>query len=128
MVGRTGAGKSSLLLALFRIIEPASGTILIDGVDISAIGLHDCTVLLHTFRTHPLTWHIVRSAISIVPQFPDLFQGTLRENIDPVGIYSDADIWVALGQVSWHDRARYILSDPGYRPTLGSMSRACLRA
>ena len=42
---------------------------------------------------------VVRSAISIVPQSPDLFEGTLRENIDPVGLYADADIWVALSQV-----------------------------
>ncbi|KAF8638952.1 hypothetical protein AX16_010426 [Volvariella volvacea WC 439] len=80
--GRTGAGKSSLLLALFRIIEPTSGRIIIDSVNIMNIGLHD-----------------LRSAISIVPQSPDMFEGTLRENIDPVGVYPDDAIWQALDQV-----------------------------
>ncbi|KAF9779193.1 metal resistance protein YCF1 [Thelephora terrestris] len=80
--GRTGSGKSSFLLALFRILEATQGGIEIDGVDISKIGLRN-----------------LRSAISIVPQSPDLFEGTLRENIDPVGTYQDADIWRALEQV-----------------------------
>jgi ATP-binding cassette subfamily C (CFTR/MRP) protein 1 len=74
---------SQLLLALFRILEPAEGTILIDGVDITKIGLYD-----------------LRSAMTIVPQSPDLFEGTVRENVDPVGEYQDADIWEALNQAS----------------------------
>jgi ABC-type multidrug transport system fused ATPase/permease subunit len=79
--------SSQLLLALFRILEPAEGTILIDGVDITKIGLHD-----------------LRSAMTIVPQSPDLFEGTVRENIDPVGEYQDTDIWEALKQVNSHPR------------------------
>jgi ATP-binding cassette subfamily C (CFTR/MRP) protein 1 len=84
--GRTGAGKSSLLLALFRIIEAVDGAIVIDGIDISKIGLRD-----------------LRSAITIVPQSPDLFEGTLRENVDPIGEYTDAQIWDALGQTYLKD-------------------------
>jgi len=79
IVGRTGAGKSSLTLALFRIIESASGCITIDGVNIAHLGLGK-----------------LRSRITIIPQDPVLFAGSLRMNLDPFEQYTDRDIWSAL--------------------------------
>uniref|UniRef100_A0A6I8NZ47 ATP binding cassette subfamily C member 3 n=1 Tax=Ornithorhynchus anatinus TaxID=9258 RepID=A0A6I8NZ47_ORNAN len=79
IVGRTGAGKSSMTLCLFRILEAAAGEIRIDGIKISDIGLHD-----------------LRSALTIIPQDPILFSGSLRMNVDPSGRYPEAEIWQAL--------------------------------
>ncbi|XP_039495995.1 multidrug resistance-associated protein 1 isoform X4 [Drosophila santomea] len=79
IVGRTGAGKSSLTLALFRIIEAAGGRISIDGVDIASMGLH-----------------MLRSRLTIIPQDPVLFSGSLRINLDPFEIKTDDEIWEAL--------------------------------
>ncbi|CCH41464.1 Multidrug resistance-associated protein 1 [Wickerhamomyces ciferrii] len=79
IVGRTGAGKSTLSLALFRLIEPASGKILIDSVNTSEIGLKD-----------------LRGNLAIIPQDSQAFEGTVRQNLDPLGEQTDEELWKVL--------------------------------
>ncbi|KAJ2007298.1 hypothetical protein GGI04_001576, partial [Coemansia thaxteri] len=116
IVGRTGAGKSSLTLALFRIIEAAEGQILLDGEDIAQYGLFD-----------------VRSKLSIIPQDPVLFAGTVRENLDPFNSYSDQDIWRALEHARLADfirtkdeRLEFVVTQGGENFSVGQRQLICL--
>ncbi|XP_017418879.2 ABC transporter C family member 14 [Vigna angularis] len=86
VVGRTGSGKSTLIQVLFRLVEPSGGKIVVDGIDISILGLHD-----------------LRSRFGIIPQEPVLFEGTVRSNIDPIGQHTDEEIWKSLERCQLKD-------------------------
>ena len=86
VVGRTGAGKSSLTLALFRIIEPSEGDITIDDLSTSSIGLLD-----------------LRRRLAIIPQDAALFEGTVRDNLDPGHVHDDTELWSVLDHARLRD-------------------------
>uniref|UniRef100_A0A6Q2XP15 Multidrug resistance-associated protein 1 n=1 Tax=Esox lucius TaxID=8010 RepID=A0A6Q2XP15_ESOLU len=116
IVGRTGAGKSSLTLGLFRIIEACEGEIQIDGVNIATLGLHE-----------------LRSRITIIPQDPVLFSGSLRMNLDPFDGYSDEEVWRALELAHLKsfvsglpDKLKHECSEGGENLSLGQRQLVCL--
>ncbi|MED6209079.1 Multidrug resistance-associated protein 4 [Stylosanthes scabra] len=116
VVGRTGSGKSTLIQVFFRLVEPTGGKIIIDGIDISALGLHD-----------------LRSRFGIIPQEPVLFEGTVRSNIDPTGQYTDEEIWKSLERcqlkeavASKPDKLESLVVDNGDNWSVGQRQLLCL--
>ncbi|ELW66013.1 Multidrug resistance-associated protein 7 [Tupaia chinensis] len=104
IVGRTGSGKSSLLLVLFRLLEPSSGRVLLDGVDTSQLELAD-----------------LRSQLAIIPQEPFLFSGSVRENLDPRGLHEDKALWQVLEQCHLSE---VVVSMGGLEAKLGTGGRS----
>ncbi|KAM9598635.1 ATP-binding cassette sub-family C member 6 isoform 4-T4 [Morphnus guianensis] len=116
ITGRTGAGKSTLAVGLLRLVEAAEGAILIDGLDIAQLGLHD-----------------LRTMITVIPQDPVLFSGSLRMNLDPLNQYTDADIWTALELTQLKnfvadlpDQLEYKCTDQGENLSTGQKQLVCL--
>ncbi|KFV13577.1 Multidrug resistance-associated protein 1, partial [Tauraco erythrolophus] len=116
IVGRTGAGKSTLTNCLFRVLEGSEGKIIIDGIDISTIGLHD-----------------LRGNLNIIPQDPVLFSGTLQSNLDPLGKHSDLELWEALELCDLKDFVQSLpkkllheISEGGENLSVGQRQLVCL--
>ncbi|XP_022670319.1 canalicular multispecific organic anion transporter 1-like isoform X2 [Varroa destructor] len=121
IVGRTGTGKSSLALALFRVLEAAKGRIVIDNIDIGLIGLHD-----------------LRHRLTIIPQDPVLFRGSLRLNLDPLRSFNDKELWRALelahskefvGKLTASDGSKglsYLVTEGGANLSMGQRQLLCL--
>ncbi|RHY18017.1 hypothetical protein DYB25_006716 [Aphanomyces astaci] len=112
IVGRTGSGKSSLMAALFRMVPSATGTITLDGVDIASISV----------RT-------LRSRLTIIPQDPVLFSGSLRFNLDPSHTCSDEELWTALKCVhldTFVGSLEFAVSEKGSNVSVGQRQLLCI--
>ncbi|KAL2913256.1 hypothetical protein HK105_207258 [Polyrhizophydium stewartii] len=116
VVGRTGSGKSTLMTALFRIVESSKGSIKIDGVDIATVGLKT-----------------LRSRLQIIPQEPVLFTGTIRSNLDVEGTHSDSDVWDVLERIglkeyvtSLPERLEAPVAENGENLSVGQRQLICL--
>jgi ABC-type multidrug transport system fused ATPase/permease subunit len=109
IAGRTGSGKSSLTLALFRIVELQRGHILIDGVDIQTLGLHT-----------------VRRAMTMIPQDPVLFQGSLRYNLDPCDLYSESEVRAVMQDVGLDFDINKEVKEGGTNFSVGERQLMCI--
>jgi ABC-type multidrug transport system fused ATPase/permease subunit len=116
VVGRTGSGKSSIFRALLRLTEPEEGQIYLDGIDITKVGLD-----------------ALRSGVSIIPQDPVLFSGSIRENLDPFSKVSDDDLWNALEKSNMHETIRglpgglsFSVAEGGENFSIGQRQLICL--
>jgi len=109
LLGRTGSGKSTLAMSILRFADPVSGRIMIDGIDISTIGIHD-----------------LRSRLTFIPQDATLFSGTLRDNLDPFGEHDDSECLDVLYRVQMISQSTYA-SHATSRDNSGSSSRTTSR-
>nr|XP_018902692.1 PREDICTED: multidrug resistance-associated protein 7 [Bemisia tabaci] len=115
VVGRTGSGKSSLFVALFRMVELTSGKIVIDAVNIAKLSLKQ-----------------LRSQLAIIPQNPFIFSGSIRENIDPLTEHQDSEIWTALQRCCLHNTVKRLgglsveLGENGVTLSAGQKQLLCL--
>ncbi|ONK80674.1 uncharacterized protein A4U43_C01F20450 [Asparagus officinalis] len=116
VVGRTGSGKTTLISSLFRLVDPSDGRILVDELDICSIGLKD-----------------LRLKLSIIPQEPTLFRGSVRSNLDPLGLYTDHEIWEALDKCQLKETISSLpalldstVSDDGENWSAGQRQLFCL--
>ncbi|XP_044141081.1 multidrug resistance-associated protein 5-like isoform X1 [Bufo gargarizans] len=116
IVGRTGSGKSSLAMTLFRLVEPSGGTISIDNVHIDSIGLVD-----------------LRQKLSIIPQEPVLFVGSVRWNLDPLNQYTDEEVWNALEKTymkqhvqNLHGKLHTLVTENGGNFSVGERQLLCM--
>ncbi|GJY04827.1 ABC transporter C family member 3-like protein isoform X3 [Tanacetum coccineum] len=116
IVGRTGSGKTTLIQTLLRIVEPTRGGIFIDEINILSIGLHD-----------------LRSRLSIIPQDPTMFQGSIRSNLDPLEQFTDEQIWEALDKCQLgnevrrkEDKLDSAVNENGENWSMGQRQLVCL--
>jgi len=116
IVGRTGAGKSSIMVSMFRLVELEAGSIEIDGIDIKDIGLST-----------------LRSSLTIIPQDPILYSTTIRENLDPLELSTDEEMWNALEKckmkqtvMDYHDKLNHGVAERGDNFSVGERQLLCI--